>query len=201
MNPFKLSICILLSISQLSCSHTEKNETFNKDVSMGHCENAYLHIPDNTQGLKFVRKTQEATGTALHYAATGAGYFAEYTVYLAAGVLIAVISCGPAALAGGGECIPINAFQNNFSLPTLGKNTKKSTTKWSCSNIDPLSQQVRQVASCFKSRGTADDLKAAQSTLENFRKSENIYQCLSEKERELFRMEMDAIKIKNATQN
>lgn len=195
MKRFRLFEILLLAISLVSCSYTQKNETFKNEVTAGQCENAYLHIPENSSGLKFVRKSQEAAGTAFHYTATGAGYLAEYTAYVTAGVLIFVVACAPAALAGGSECIPVNAFTDSPSLgiPKLGKRTQKATAKWVCSDLDPLSQQIRQVASCFKNRGRPEDLRAARSTLINFRKSENVFSCLSADEKSQFLKDSDSI--------
>ncbi|MCB0351799.1 MAG: hypothetical protein KDD38_11485 [Bdellovibrionales bacterium] len=184
MMTVKRVLVVATSLSFLSCSHTQKTEKFKQDVSRSECESAYVNIPENSEGLKFIRKTQEASGTALHYAASGAGYAAQYTAYVTAGLLTIVVACAPAALAHSGECIPLNVMEPHKYIPKIGKNTADATAHWSCANLNPLSRQVRQVAACFRSRNTKEDRMAAHQTLENFSKSEDVFRCLSSDERE-----------------
>ncbi len=92
MNAFKIIITLALASALISCQSTPQKK-FEHSLFVGECEAALTQMPENQTSVKFMRSTQEASGTALSYAVTGLGYTSDAVITVAGGAVIFVALC------------------------------------------------------------------------------------------------------------
>ena len=193
-------ISLLFSIAFItnSCAH-QRGTRFESALKDGRCDEALENIPENDENIKFVGRANRAAGTALSYAATGAGYTADVVLIVVGGVLITAVVCAPLFLAvaasssagvnsnAGLSCFPVNLKE--IPIPTLGEDTYKNTEEWRCPDLTALSRSVRKVASCHETKGTLEDKKNAQITLSSLNSNKKFMNCIVKSERDGIRLE------------
>ncbi len=192
MNPKLIPLLLALVFVLNSCAH-QRTRRFESALKAGRCEDAVENIPENDPNVKFVGRANRAAGTAISYAATGAGYTADVVLVVTGGVLIFAAVCGPMLLAMAASsstagvnpailCLPVD--YKSIPMPSLGKDTYKGTEEWRCPDLTALSRSVRRVASCHESSPDVDGKKHALTTLNSLKTNKDFMNCIGKSERD-----------------
>ena len=177
---------------------SSRNEKFETALSAGRCEEALENIPEREGKIKFLGKVDRATGTALSYAATGAGYTADVVVTVVGGAVVFVALCGPLiaaqALSSNGQvggsvaCLPGDL--TGLGSPQMGKEIYKTTQELRCPDLTALSKSVRRVASCIEAKPDRAHLEKAKQTLNSISGSDEVMNCITDEEKSAVREDL-----------
>ena len=197
MNQKVIPLLLALAFVLNSCAH-QRTKRFESALKAGRCDDALENIPENDENLKFVGRANRTAGTALSYAATGAGYTADVVLVITGGVLIFAAVCGPMLLAvmasyggaahSGVGCLPVNLEE--VPMPSIGKDTYKGTESWRCPDLTALARSVRKVASCHEGSGLAEDKKKALTTLSSLGSNKDFMNCIVKNESDTIRSDI-----------
>jgi hypothetical protein len=179
-------LTILLLLLSLSCSTQSQKWKFQTMISEGKCEMALENLP-NTNFHQASNLVTKVLLTPVSYVLSGVGYTTDYLLLVTSGVAYVAIVCGPtmfasaAAAAEGGalRCLPIPS-KTIIVKTDFGKDIYRHTKKMRCKNVDPISESLRQVASCYHSRG---DTQLALKQKEAIENDSYFNQCLSSVEK------------------
>lgn len=167
-----LMACIFTS-SVLGCGTPTKN--FQEKLAAKQCEAALIETPEKQPFFSVMNKVEQGLGTTGSYLLTGSTLTAEVLV-ATTGIMGLAIVCSK------GAC-PSNFPDIPWSAGSWTSKVWEKTAPMRCAAVDGLSQSVRQVAKCYEKEGPEGPKKAHQ-TLLTVRETPEIYDCLSDREKQ-----------------
>jgi hypothetical protein len=191
-NKMRMKFLTIIILSLVSCSTIKENPEFIAAIRDGRCEEATKQIP-NSGEYKIISTSKSLATNAYSYLLTGTSYAAEFTLTVSVGVLAGVVLCSPLlALELGlkgdgqasGQCVA-GIFDNVYSSRKFNYSKKvyEKTQKFTCPNLDSISERTRLSAQCFIDRNKGQDKENAESLIVSLYKSELFQKCVSEKEK------------------
>ena len=179
-------------ILSASCS-TNRAKKFDSALEAGRCEEALEYVPEDGGALRFIGKANQTAGTALSYAATGAGYTADVAVTIVGGSIVLIALCSPAYFAGAVGAQPTSSSPqqgplcfptpSGIKLPTMGASVYRSTAELRCPDLTGLSRSMRRVAACEERKDRPTALERAKQTLVTIESNADFLTCVSSDEK------------------
>ena len=176
---------------------TNTKHSFDELLASGACSEAGENIPaENDLKRRVLNRTEQAGGSILSYAFTGASYTAEVLWDLTAGTVMFVALCGPtlAVMVAAQDSshnpatgsLPVVCLPGKIgalSSPPLGRDAYEATKNLRCPVVTELSQSLRKIATCYENKHNPADLQKSLTTLQSIENSGNFYECLPMDER------------------
>ncbi len=192
----QIAVLILLSTLVLNaCTHS-RTKKFESALEAGRCEAALENIPENDGQLKFLGRMNRVAGSALSYAATGAGYTADVIVTVAGGAIVFVALCGPVLVAeslsqsghSASPCLPVDI--SGLKPTQMGSTIYKDTEELRCPDLTALSRSVRRVAACNENASSPESLARAKQSLTSLNSNPEFMNCITKEERSAVRADI-----------
>ena len=129
-------------------------------------------------------RAQQASGTVISYAWTGANYTVEFLWDVTGGVLVLAALCGPAVaaqIAGGASsqyihCLPGEV--NALSAPRLGDKAYRDSANLRCPDLSDFSSRLKEAIDCIPEDLASQVRQKMHTSLRNLKHSEEIFSCL-----------------------
>jgi hypothetical protein len=184
-------VCLIVMLA--GCASGVRPELA-EPIDAGRCEDAAQFLEQHRRGPTGASRVRQVLTGPLSYVLTGLGYTTEVVLVVGGGLVLSGVVCSPViaievAAEGNGqgsvECVTrvAGALLDDHELPGLGRIIYESTESWRCTDLTPLSQELRALAACHARRGGSADLDKARQQLVMLKESRPIYECVAERER------------------
>ncbi len=185
---------LFISLALLASCASNSEKKFRKLLDQGKCEEASINIP-LFEVNKASSKLQSYTGRTISYILTGAAYGVDSIYFVAGGIILPTIVCGPLIILsdrlgtasnthykskGGEKCFEsvhnktqkYDIFENRKNF---GKEVYNKTLKQRCPNFDFAVKPIIEIADCYHKTG---DIKKSMDQLQILFSEEAMGGCI-----------------------
>jgi hypothetical protein len=154
-------------------------------------------IPHNNKINKLISKTETNVGKVISYSVIGGALVVDVLWDVGVGTVAVVAMCSPgivlsAAVGGGMVPIPCVPVGNGIGAAHVSDKARTATARYSCPNIDEISQNIRKVAACYADM--KKDKPQAINILYSLKKQDGFFNCLSRAESDRFFEDLERYK-------
>lgn len=183
-----MKVILLIIVSFVSCTRERPklDDIHFTKIADDDCFNSYTESKENNEQMVH-RISKSTLGHSASYFVTGLGYMGDLVIYTIAGVGVGFVICTPAFIIDSafngdgnfsGECVGRMTSEvviAGLSTASLGREAYHKSKKWRCDDYRHIAEGLREVASCYKSKGEIDKAKMQ---LEAIRENKILKRCL-----------------------
>ena len=183
---------------------------FKNFIAKNQCYEASKIMVTKRPEKKILYKGKEILGSTLSYTATGAAALTEGAIYLTGGIVKFLVACSPELLISSIGGMGSYPFTNRFcyywdSLPKvigsvpITQKTFNGTKKLRCPPTKRLNNELKEVISCYQSKGDKKSLSLAKKQINHLIENQNYFSCLSTNDKDFYISKWEKLKKDTST--